>query len=43
MTLNVLLHYYVPEYHNAFVYLIVGKDYIDVLFLWCLSVRFCPE
>ena len=22
--------YYVPEYHNVFVYLIVGKDYIDV-------------
>ena len=26
-----VLRYFVPEYHDAVVYLIVGKDYIDVV------------
>ena len=30
MTLNVLLRYFVPEYRDAFIYLIFGKDYVDV-------------
>ena len=30
MTSNGLLRYFVPEYHNGFIYLVVGKDYIDV-------------
>ena len=31
MILNVLLRYFVPKYHDAFVKVIVGKDYIDIL------------
>ena len=30
MAPHVLLRYFVPEYHDGFVYLIVGKDYFNV-------------
>ena len=30
MTLNIILRYFIPEYHDAFAYLTVGNDYIDV-------------
>ena len=30
MTPNMLLRYSVPEYYDVFVYLTVGKNYIDV-------------
>ena len=30
MTVNVILHYFILEYHDAFVYLLDGNDYIDV-------------
>ena len=54
MTLNVLLRYFVLEYHDAFVYLIEDKDYVDVLYLCrythcilsvprCLPVIFCQS
>ena len=33
MTLNVLLWYFVPEHHDAFVYLIEVQDYTDMFFL----------
>ena len=33
MTLNVLVRYFVPEYHDAFVYLVEGMDYVVVVFL----------
>ena len=32
MNLNVLLRYFVAAHHDAFLYLIVGKDYIGLSF-----------
>ena len=29
MTLNVILHYFIPKYYIAFVYFIEDNDYID--------------
>ena len=33
MTLNAHLRYFVHEYHERFVLLIVGKEYVDIFFL----------
>ena len=53
MTLNVLLHCVVNEYHDAFVCLYGGNDYSDVFFLkadidtvflvLCDAIKISPE
>ena len=32
MALNVILRYFIPEYHDVAFYLIDGNNYIDVCF-----------